>query len=165
MKIISGGQTGADLMGLIVGKELGYETGGWAPKNWKTSVGSKKIILQLYNLVESTHGYRGRTAENVRDSDVTIRLAVNFESPGEKCTMEAIMTYEKMWLDINLLDPIPIQEALVFLLNTQPQIINIAGNTQNTNGHDIEEMVYQYLMPLLEKYKTLMKTFNELTRK
>ncbi len=165
MKIISGGQTGADMAGLMVGKELGYKTGGWAPKNWKTSEGSKKILLKSYNLIESIYGYKGRTQENVRDSDITIRLAINFNSLGEKCTMEAIIKYKKMWLDINLLNPIPVQEALVFLLDNQPQTINIAGNTQYTNGHDIEGMVYNYLKLLLEKYKILMKKFNGLERK
>jgi len=164
MKIISGGQTGADLAGLQVGRELGYETGGWAPKNWKTSEGSKKVLLESYNLVESEYGYRGRTRDNVRDSDVTMRLAVNFSSPGEECTMLAISTYEKFWFDVNLLNPPSLQEALVFLLNHQPQIINIAGNTQFTERYDIEGMVYDYLKPLLEEYDKLMKKFNVITR-
>jgi Circularly permutated YpsA SLOG family len=36
LKIISGGQTGIDLMGLEVARELGLPTGGSAPKSFGT---------------------------------------------------------------------------------------------------------------------------------
>jgi len=41
-KIISGGQTGADRAGLVVGKSLGLEIGGTAPKGWKTEESSEE---------------------------------------------------------------------------------------------------------------------------
>lgn len=155
MKIISGGQTGADLAGISVAKDLGIETGGWAPKNWKTSIGPQQKLLESYNLKESSEGYKGRTYENVRDSNATIRLAVNFDTPGEKCTMNAINSCKKPWIDIDLLNPKPIREVIEFLVLVKPSILNIAGNTQNTEGHDINRMTYLYLKKVLKEYKRI----------
>jgi len=155
MKIISGGQTGADQAGLMIAKDLGIETGGWAPKEWKTSHGPQKKLLESFGLKESKEGYKGRTWENVRDSNATIRLAVDFDSPGEKCTMDAINYFKKPWIDIDLLNLKPIQEVIEFLVLVKPSILNIAGNTQNKDGHNIERMSYLYLKKVLSEYKRI----------
>ncbi|RLD66137.1 MAG: hypothetical protein DRI84_05435 [Bacteroidetes bacterium] len=155
MKIISGGQTGADQAGLMIAKDLGFKTGGLAPKDWKTSYGSQKELLESFGLKESEEGYKGRTWENVRDSNATIRLAVDFDSPGEKCTMNAINYFKKPWIDIDLLDPKSIQEVIEFLVLVKPSILNIAGNTQNKNNQNIERMSYIYLKKVLSEYKRI----------
>lgn len=155
MKIISGGQTGADFSGISLAKELGFETGGWAPKGWKTSNGPQQKLLESFGLIESENDYQGRTWENVRDSNATIRLAVDFDSPGEKCTMDAINYFKKPWIDINLLDPKSTQEVIEFLVLVKPSILNIAGNTQGKNGHDIARMTYFYLKKILKEYKRI----------
>ena len=155
MKIISGGQTGADLAGVSVAKDLGFKTGGWAPKGWKTSNGPQQKLLESYNLVESEEDYKGRTWENVRDSNATIRLAVDFNSPGEKCTMDAINYFKKPWIDINLLEPKSTREVIEFLILVKPSILNIAGNTQHTEGHDTFKMTYYYLKNVLKEYKRI----------
>ena len=46
-KIISGGQTGADYGALLAAHALGLETGGWAPKGWRTEDGPKPVTRQL----------------------------------------------------------------------------------------------------------------------
>jgi hypothetical protein len=155
MKIISGGQTGADQAGLMIAKDLGFETGGWAPKNWQTSKGSQETILKSFNLIESDLGYRGRTYENVRDSNATIRLAVDFNTPGEVCTLQAINSCKKPWIDVDLLDPRPEQDIIEFLILVKPSILNIAGNTQDTKGYDIEKLAYNYLKNVLKEYKRI----------
>ena len=155
MKVISGGQTGADLAGLMIAKDLKIETGGWAPKEWKTSKGPQKKLLEGYNLKESEEDYAGRTWRNVKDSNATIRLAVDFDSLGEKCTMDAINYFKKPWIDIDLLNLKPIQEVIEFLVLVKPSILNIAGNTQNKNSYDIERMTYLYLKKVLSEYKRI----------
>ena len=155
MKIISGGQTGADQAGLKAAKLLGFKTSGWAPKGWLTSDGPKQQLLESFQLIESEEDYKGRTWENVRDSNATIRLAVDFDSPGEICTMEAINYFKKPWLDIDLLNPKPIQELIEFLVLVKPSILNIAGNTQGTNNYDIHKASYNYLIKSLREYKRI----------
>lgn len=145
-KVISGGQTGADQAGLYVAKKFGIETGGFAPKDFMTKEGTNKILLHRgYGLIESTGGYKQRTWENVESSDGTIRLAISFSSPGELCTYNAIKKYNKPWIDINLLNPLPIEEVIEWILLNDIKVLNVAGNTQGTAGHDIFKMSYRYL--------------------
>lgn len=155
MKIISGGQTGADLAGLKIAKDLGFETGGFAPKDFKTSIGSQKELLESFGLKESEFGYKGRTKQNVEHSNATIRLSVDFNTPGEICTMNAINQYKKPWIDVDLLNPRPHDEVFEFLVLVKPAILNIAGNTQGTNDQDIQKMTYIYLREVLKKYKRI----------
>lgn len=72
-KIISGGQTGGDMGGLLAGKLLAIETGGTAPKGWKTENRSNPDLGSEFNLVESSSPhYVDRTIKNVIDSDGTV---------------------------------------------------------------------------------------------
>lgn len=72
-KIISGGQTGGDLGGLVAGERLGLETGGTAPKGFKTDAGPKPDELKKYGVTEdSDSSYVPRTKKNVDNSDGTV---------------------------------------------------------------------------------------------
>ncbi len=70
-KIISGGQTGADMGGLLAAKELGLETGGTAPGGYKTEKGRNLDLRDIYGLTQFGT-YPQRTRINVRDSDATV---------------------------------------------------------------------------------------------
>lgn len=146
MKIISGFQTGADIGGIIAAKACGIQTGGLMPKGWRTKEGPKPQYKKLYGAVEhSNSGYKPRTWENVYNSDVTIRLAYNFNSAGEKCTLNAINHYQKPSIDVNILDfwkhgkkilenpkfvsMTPINAAN-HILSAGYNVVNIAGNCQ-----------------------------------
>ena len=54
MKIISGGQTGADLGGLEGARDAGIETGGWAPAGYRTEIGDQEELLKGFGLKEMT---------------------------------------------------------------------------------------------------------------
>jgi len=47
----------------------------------------------------------------VRESDGTIRLAFDFTSRGEKCTLTAIKDYGKPYIDVDLSNPRPLEEV------------------------------------------------------
>jgi hypothetical protein len=136
-KIISGGQTGADVAGLFIAEEFGIETGGTAPLGYRTLAGNNpKLLKDRFKLEESNkRNYQVRTALNAKNSDGTIRLATNFNSPGEICTLNAISKYKKPYFDIDL-KTINTQEAIEqqyasfkkFLISNQIQILNVAGN-------------------------------------
>jgi len=145
-KVISGGQSGADQAGLCIAKEFGFETGGWAPKNWITSEGKKQGLLQtVYCLKEHKGGYAKRTWANVKDSDATIRLAYNFDSPGERCTLNAIKQYKKPYIDIYLNNPLPPSNVVTWIAVQNIKVLNIAGNTQPKHGPNIFREVSIYL--------------------
>lgn len=151
LKIISGGQTGADQAGLKVAKDYNIKTGGFAPHDFTTKDGPNRTLLQSrYGLVESTGGYVQRTGENVKASDGTIRLAVSFTTPGEKCTLNAITKHNKLHIDVYLLDPIPVQEVVNWILNNNIIVLNVAGNTQNTLGFNTFKLTYEYLSEVIK---------------
>ena len=100
MKIISGGQTGADFGGLAAAAKFGMETGGWMPPGFITEAGPKPHWAEHFGLKEikdsgnMVANYVARTYANARDSDATIRFATNFNSKGEQCTLRAIRKFQ-----------------------------------------------------------------------
>tara|TARA_Y100000034_G_scaffold43496_3_gene53126 strand:- start:42365 stop:42853 length:489 start_codon:yes stop_codon:yes gene_type:complete len=153
MKIISGGQTGSDQAGLQAGKALGLETGGWIPKGFKTEKGSQYELQELYNLKEHTSDhYVPRTFANVKDSDGTIRIAKNFNSPGEKCTLKAILQYERPYIDVSMSDPRPISEVVAWLRENKIETLNVAGNREST-APGIAAFAEEYLMQVIKEIK------------
>lgn len=138
--IWSGGQSGADIAGLLAAKLHGLETGGWMPKGFRTLNGAKPEYAKLFGVREhENYGYKDRTWKNVEESDLTIRFAVNFESAGEKCTYNAIQYYKKpSWdFDVDSKDPIiefqKVDSLANYLYNhNEIKIVNIAGNSQAT---------------------------------
>ena len=69
-KLISGGQTGADIAALDVALRFDFPHGGWCPKGRKSLEGP---IPTRYNLYETPYdSYLQRTEWNVRDSDGTV---------------------------------------------------------------------------------------------
>src|SRR6266404_7775537 len=102
-KVISGGQIGADIAGLKAAHLLGIPTGGTAPKGFKTQLGFNPELGWNYGLVEHDSPlYPPRTEQNVINSDGTIRLAQNFSSPGERCTLKFLTKHNKPHLDIRM---------------------------------------------------------------
>lgn len=65
MIIISGGQTGADIAGLKVAKQLNFKTGGFAAKNFMTENGPNPKLAE-YNLIDEGLSYRERTELNCK---------------------------------------------------------------------------------------------------
>ncbi len=70
LKIVSGGQTGADRAALDWAIEHGIEHGGWCPLGRRAEDGA---IPMRYQLAETpTERWEQRTEWNVRDSDGTV---------------------------------------------------------------------------------------------
>lgn len=92
-KIISGGQTGADLAGLMAASALGIETGGWAPYRFMNSNGSSKALLHdIYGLEEIPYNpwhstsisYVMRSKKNVDDADATLVFKIQASTGTDK---------------------------------------------------------------------------------
>jgi hypothetical protein len=70
LKIISGGQTGADIGALKAAKECGFATGGMAPYRYWTEKGSNFDLRDIYSLTENditddlTKSIKDRTFKN-----------------------------------------------------------------------------------------------------
>lgn len=135
MKIISGGQTGADRGALIAAKEAGFQTGGWMPKGFIAQDGMHPEFAELYGMKETeSPKYAPRTALNVRDSDVTIRIATNFNSPGEILTKTIIDRYNRPFFDIDPLDDSIMPEMVAeWIKENNAEVINVAGNSEKSS--------------------------------
>ena len=139
-KIISGGQTGADQAGLEVARKFGVATGGSIAKGYRTCFGSDPSLAR-YGLDEhKSFDYPPRTKQNAKDGDVTVRLASNFNSAGEKLTLRYCQFFKKPVLDIKLNGYHHQEKAealFEFIIEHSVQILNVAGNADRdtpTNG-------------------------------
>jgi hypothetical protein len=121
-KVISGGQSGADRIGLEIARELGIETGGTAPKNYKTENGCD-LSLKEFGLVEDeSSDYNPRTEKNVINSDGTVIFG-DIKSPGSKVTISFLKTHNKKYIINPTAD-----ELKNFINENNIQILNVAGN-------------------------------------
>lgn len=151
-KIISGGQTGADQGGLEAGRELGLETGGIAPKGWKTEKGPKPILLSEYGLVEaSVPGYPYRTKMNVANSDATVIFGDPY-TPGTNLTRRLCIQYEKPWYRVCREDSPKVERTdfLSWLVKRNISKLNVAGNRESKNP-GIQERVKNWLIAVLKE--------------
>ena len=143
-KIISGGQTGADRIGLEVAKELGIETGGQAPKGYRTEKGPDSS-LEDFGLTESTSSdYTERTAENVRNSDATVMYG-NMSSPGSKTALKTINLLNKPVIQ----NPTP-QQLKQFLKDNNVKVLNVAGNRSSKLTSAKQEQIKNDLINALK---------------
>ena len=136
-KIISGGQTGVDTIGLQVAKELGIETGGTAPKGFLRETGIDNEDISSYNLVEITDEeqadytkrknkkdpYTGRTELNVRNSDGT----VYFYTSDDKVGMLATQRSAKEWNKPFIVNP-SVEQLRDWIIENNIKVLNVAGN-------------------------------------
>lgn len=136
IKIISGGQTGVDLAGLRAAQCMGLRTGGCAPHRWRTQAGPQPG-LTLFGLQEaSTSNYRDRTEVNVCNSDATLLIYVDGESPGTKLTRKLCKQHDRPCYEVDLKSPVnvPAVEAWIRARAINASaisggfILNIAGN-------------------------------------
>lgn len=141
-RIVSGGQTGVDIAALRAAKRLGVATGGVLPHGCHALDGKHPEYIREYGMREHTSSsYAARTYANVRDSDATLRIAVNFQSSGEVCTLKAIKKYDRLFGDViidrvdGVLEIVPIVEAVnvcMWLETRKIRILNVAGNSEKT---------------------------------
>jgi len=126
LKIISGGQTGADVAGLTAAKKCGFDTGGFAANGFETENGKRPDYAKMYGLVDKHYNYAQRTVENVRMADATIVFAANISSSGTRLTINTCIKIGKPYL----VNP-TVEEVISFIQKNNPKVINIAGNRES----------------------------------
>lgn len=157
-KIISGGETGADRAGLDAALSQGIKTGGTMPFAYKALDGFHPDFKTKYDIeMHDSSSYVPRTKKNARDSDGTIRFAMDFESPGEKCTLKAINSYKKPYIDVDFHDPISVEDVIKWIEDNEIEVLNVAGNSESTSP-GIYEFTFNFLSDLLSKGKQMKKS-------
>jgi hypothetical protein len=146
IKIISGGQTGADRAALDFAIKYNIPYGGWLPKGRKTEEGT---LPDTYHLQEMPSGdYSKRTKQNILDSDGTLIVSHGFLTGGSALTQFLAEKHEKPCLHINL-NLLSMQEAAwiihKWIQRHKLKVLNIAGPMA---GKDSK--IYEATMNLLE---------------
>lgn len=149
VKIVTGGQTGADQGALIAARAAGIPTGGWAPKGWRTEAGPAPWLAGL-GLVECPEpGYRARTFANARDSDATIWFGM-VGTPGYKTTMEAARSYAKTTMVVSARITRPAHVVEWLTVHHYVRVLNVAGNRESLDP-GIQDRVGAFLIRLFRQ--------------
>jgi len=155
MRVISGGQSGADIAGLDAALACHLQTGGFMPKGFRTEDGVKPHYLRKYGIFELTsEDYPGRTRSNIEASQATIWFG-RTNSPGGKLTSGLVTREKKAWLVV----PYPSKQSIhtasrtiiEWLRVTKPGCLNVAGNRESHN-RGIYEYTYCTLLLVFKEY-------------
>lgn len=133
LRIVSGGQTGADRGGLDAALEVGIGIGGWCPKGRLAEDGR---IPEKYPLAEMpSMEYLRRTEQNVIDSDATIVLTYGQPESGSGLTVEFAEKHKRLWFhaDLDRGDADIIAELSTWIsgLPKKNVVLNIAGSRES----------------------------------
>jgi hypothetical protein len=128
MKIISGGQTGADRAALDYAIEFSIPYGGWVPKGRKTEDGT---LPDKYKLQEMpTSDYSKRTEKNILAADGTLIVSHGRLTGGSALTQFLSEKRDKPFIhvDFNRMSIDEASEAVrIWLEKNQIETLNVAG--------------------------------------
>ncbi|MCP3873235.1 MAG: hypothetical protein GY699_08800 [Desulfobacteraceae bacterium] len=128
-KIISGGQTGADIAGIDAAISCNIPYGGWLPKGRKAENG---IVPEKYTdfQVMTRGGYPKRTEQNIIDSDGTIIFTYGKLAGGSSLTKKFAVKNNRPWLHIDLdAEENPVTKIKNWIVDWDIKIVNIAGKS------------------------------------
>jgi vacuolar-type H+-ATPase subunit F/Vma7 len=160
LKIISGGQTGADKGGLIAAKKANIKTGGIAPKGFMTEAGKDPSLKSEYGLRENfSDDLKERTLSNLRGAHCTIVFATKPGSRGTKFTIDSLNREKRMHIVLSPFEADAAEKVrefldLVYERYKNPLIVNIAGNRES-RSKGIEEKVEEVLRDSLNFKKNI----------
>ncbi len=145
MKIISGGQTGADLAALDAAIHLGLPHGGWLPRGRKTEAGPLPPSYRLKEL--NSAKYRDRTEKNIQESDGTLIISLGPLSGGSALTEALAIRHNRpcLHLDLTLMNqPTAVTTIKKWLHEHRIETLNVAGS--RASG---EPRIYRVVFDLL----------------
>ena len=145
IKIVSGGQTGADRAALDWALACGMDHGGWCPLGRRSESGP---IPAAYQLRESpSSNFLQRTEWNVRDTDATVVFTLApFPSGGSYRTLEFARAHGKPCLHLSHTRDADRSPDLLrqFIDRHQIKTLNVAG-PRASKEPNIAAFVHQVL--------------------
>lgn len=147
-KIISGGQTGADIAGVDAAISRGVPYGGWLPKGRKAENG---IVPETYTdfQVMTRGGYPMRTEQNVIDSDGTIIFTYGKLAGGSSLTKKFAVKNNRPWLHIDLdAEDKPVLKIKDWVIEWDIKVLNVAGKSAGkapTIYNQVKEIIAEVL--------------------
>lgn len=125
-KIISGGQTGADMGGLIAARSLHIDTGGTASAGFRTENGPTPKLATDYHLQEgSTINFKHIAQQNIMDADATVVFSDSVAA-GTILTMKLCKELQKPCR----VSPTP-EQLVSFLDEHSVAVLHVSGNKES----------------------------------
>jgi len=158
MKIIAGGQTGADLGALLAAYDVGLHTGGYAYKGYRNENGyADKRLQQQLGLIDKQLSYKQRTQSNIVTSDATLIIAKYLQSVGTALMLQYVVRYNKPHFVFRMTykqnDYTVQKHALIeWLLGGQYVILNVGGNRESV-APGIRHYAYNMLIKVLHVHE------------
>ena len=147
LKIISGGQTGADQAALDAAIITGTPYGGWVPEGRMTERGPLSKKYEMEEMIGC--GYSERTEKNVLESDGTVIISHGKLTGGSAYTMTVAQNNKKPCLHIDLNAQgmsSSVECILSWLRKHMIQILNVAGPRASK-----DEKIYRSVFNLMEE--------------
>lgn len=157
-KVISGMQTGVDIAALDAAINNGYEVSGYMPSGYRTLDGKRPEYKDKYNArVTKNWGYKTRTWLNIKNTSATARIASDFNSAGERCTLNGIREYQKPHFDVHVkLSPLKYsfepKDMALWIMDNEFETLNCAGNSEQTSP-GIYKAAYDYFNEVFRMVK------------
>lgn len=142
-KIVSGGQTGADMGGLLAGEFLHIPVSGFCPDGYIDENGYNSEFIPRFNL-EKRGDLTKRTLENVINSDFTLIFSKNINSTGTQQTIRFCEENCKPYYLVKSLF------GLKSFLSKANGILNVAGNRESVSPgiqNRVRDFLIMTLMP------------------
>jgi hypothetical protein len=155
IRIISGGQTGADRAALDAAIEAGVTCGGWCPAGRMAEDG---IIPERYPLtpLPDGGGYDQRTRRNVLDSDATVIVSFGPPTGGSETTRVAALAAERPLLVIDAATTsaeAAAEQIAEFAQAHHVGVLNVAGPRASEQS-DIGPYVHRAIAAALHRLST-----------
>jgi len=135
LKIISGGQTGADQGALDAAISSGINHRAWLPKGRKTENGALPLSYRLKEM-DSAH-YSSRTRQNVLDSDGTLIISNGALTGGSALTRNLAQQQLRPCLHVNMSRKsvaVAANQIVKWMTHHHVCILNVAGPRSSSDA-------------------------------
>lgn len=107
-----------------------------------------EIVFQEHNL----YGYQSRTVKNA-SADVTIAIAVDFNSAGEKLTKTSVLNQKKVYIPVDVSGSLIVTNSMISEIeNKIPPKAGTEGISLNIAGNGIYTMKGKYTQEQVDKF-------------
>jgi hypothetical protein len=155
VKIISGGQTGADRAALDAAIDSGMDYGGAVPQGRKTENGPLAAKYRKMTELQSPQ-YAVRTRQNVLNADGTLIFTYGNPTGGTGLTVSLAQQHDKPFLVVDLeMETAASAAALItaWLKKTRPAVLNVAGPRESEHP-DAYQKVFSILQKVLPRKRS-----------
>jgi hypothetical protein len=154
-KIISGGQTGAEIAGIDAAIENGLPYGGWLPEGRRTENGP--LDSKYTNMMELEDAdYPDKTEQNVKDADGTAIFSHGKLTGDASLAHGFARIHNKpvLHLDMNeLSETEAIESSIEWIYRNKIEILNVTGSPESK-----DEYIYDDVHSTIKSIITTIKT-------